>query len=104
MCVGVPMQVVEMRGATAVCAARSGMCEIDMCLVGNVDPGCWVMTFLGAAREIIDEATARRAADALQAVEMAARGEAGFEHLFADLIDREPQLPDFLRPPAEPKT
>jgi hypothetical protein len=28
---------------------------------------------------------------------MVQRGEAGFEHLFADLIDREPQLPDHLR-------
>ena len=37
------------------------------------------------------------AADALEALEMAMRGESDFEHLFADLIDREPQLPEHLR-------
>ena len=35
--------------------------------------------------------------DALKALDMALRGETDFDHLFADLIDREPQLPEHLR-------
>jgi len=56
------------------------------------------MVFLGAAREVISEEVARQSADAIAALEMVMRGEGGFEHLFADLIGREPELPDFLRP------
>ncbi|QKV17313.1 HypC/HybG/HupF family hydrogenase formation chaperone [Oricola thermophila] len=98
MCVGIPMQVIEVDGSRALCRARDGEHAIDMSLVGTVEAGTWVMTFLGAARETISEETARQSADALAALEMVMRGDVGFEHLFADLIDREPELPEFLRP------
>ena len=98
MCIGIPMQVVETDGATALCRDASGKQEkVDVTLVGEVTEGTWLMTFLGAAREVMDETSAQRASDALKALGMALRGEAGFEHLFADLIDREPQLPEHLR-------
>lgn len=98
MCIGTPMQVVEARGGQALCRARDGDHLVDMSLVGAVGEGGWVMVFLGAARETITEEAARRSADAIEALQMVMRGEGGFEHLFADLIDREPELPEFLRP------
>ena len=55
------------------------------------------MVFLGAAREIISDETARVTSDALAALELAMRGETDIDHLFADLVDREPELPDHLR-------
>ncbi|MCB1477479.1 MAG: HypC/HybG/HupF family hydrogenase formation chaperone [Tepidamorphaceae bacterium] len=98
MCIGIPMQVIETDGATALCEDAQGHRErIDIALIGEVAEGAWLMTFLGAAREVMDETSAQRASDALKALGMALRGEAGFEHLFADLIDREPQLPEHLR-------
>lgn len=104
MCVGIPMQVIEADFGEALCQARDGRHRIDTRLVGNPTPGAWVMVFLGAAREVISAERAAQAADALEALAMVQRGEAGFEHLFADLIDREPQLPDHLhRPPEEDK-
>ena len=104
MCVGIPMQVIEVGQGRALCRARDGDHMIDMSLVGAVEPGTWVMVFLGAARETITEEAARQSADALAALEMAMRGEGGFEHLFADLIDREPELPDHLRPKTQGNT
>jgi len=100
MCLGIPMQVVEPGEGRALCRARGGDQVIDMSLVGEIPEGAWIMAFLGAAREVISEETARRSADAIEALEMAMRGESGFDHLFADLIDREPELPEFLRPAA----
>lgn len=96
MCVGVPMQVIETGPGWALCRASDGEHRIDTGLVGEPRPGAWLMTFLGAAREEISEETARQTADALEALRRAMRGES-FEHLFQDLIDREPQLPEHLR-------
>jgi len=36
-------------------------------------------------------------ADALEAMRLAMQGETQFDHLFADLAGREPQLPEFLK-------
>ncbi len=98
MCIGVPMQVTSVGSGQALCRARNGEHAIDMSLVGDQPEGTWVMVFLGAAREVISEETAHRSANAIEALEMVMHGESGFEHLFADLIDREPELPEFLRP------
>lgn len=96
MCVGVPMQVIEAGPGWALCRARDGEHRIDTALVGEVAPGAWLMTFLGAAREEISDEAARQTADALEALQLAMRGER-FEHLFKDLIEREPELPEHLR-------
>lgn len=98
MCLGIPMQVIAVSGLSARCRGRGNEQDVDLSLVGDVPPGTWLMVFLGSAREIITETTAQRSADALEALEMAMRGETDFDHLFADLIDREPCLPEFLRP------
>lgn len=98
MCIGMPMQVIAVDGLVARCAGRQGEEAVDIALVANAQPGDWVMVFLGAAREPMSAEAARASLDALEALDMAMRGETGFDHLFADLIGREPQLPDHLKP------
>lgn len=100
MCVGIPMLVIEPGEGVAICRRGGEDHRIDTRLVGEVEAGEWLMVFLGAARERMSEEAAHRTADALRALEMAVRGETGFDHLFADLIGREPQLPEHLRQPA----
>lgn len=97
MCIGVPMQVMAIDGFTASCAARDGVHAIDMSLASHAQPGDWVMVFLGAAREVISPEVAGATLDALDALELAMRGETSLDHLFADLVGREPELPEHLR-------
>lgn len=99
MCIGIPMQVIEQGPFLARCRARDGDHMVDMSLVGSVPEGGWVMTFLGAAREVIDAATAARSADAIEALARVMSGDTDIDHLFSDLINREPSLTDFLQSP-----
>jgi len=98
------MQVIRMEGSTALCEGRDGVERIDTMLIGPLQPGQWILSFLGAAREVIDAERAAQVADALTALESILHGDAGNEALiqagFADLVGREPQLPEFLRPAA----
>ncbi|MFZ2168743.1 MAG: HypC/HybG/HupF family hydrogenase formation chaperone [Methylococcaceae bacterium] len=97
MCIGLPMQVVEPRGESALCMYRGEQTLVDMMLVGEQPSGTWLLVFLHAAREVISEQKARQIADALEAMSLAMQGETQFDHLFADLVGREPQLPEFLK-------
>ena len=101
MCVGEPMQILAAAGAHARCRDRHGRtCEIDLLLTGPQPAGTWLLTFLGAAREVIDAERAGAVARALDALDALARGEpADLDAAFADLLERTPQLPDFLRGP-----
>ena len=95
------MRVLESPGfGWAVCDCEGEARRIDMRLVGEQPPGTWVLVFIDAAREVIDELRAQRVRDALKALDAAMSGQP-FEHLFADLIGREPELPDFLRKPKQ---
>lgn len=102
MCLGIPMQVLEIEGVFAWCDGRHGRRRINTMLLDDVVPGQWLLTFLDAAREAIDAERARTIDAALDALEMVAAGDANFERCFADLIDREPQLPDHLRKDKSP--
>ncbi|MCQ8116377.1 HypC/HybG/HupF family hydrogenase formation chaperone [Methylomonas rosea] len=97
MCIGIPMQVIEPRGDLALCEYRGQTTLIDMMLVGEQVAGTWLLVFLDAAREVISAERAAQIADALEAMRLAMQGETNFDHLFADLVDREPELPEFLR-------
>jgi len=97
MCIGIPMQIIEPRGDTALCEYRGQATLIDMMLVGEQAAGTWLLVFLDAAREVISAERAAQIADALEAMRLAMQGETNFDHLFADLVDREPELPEFLR-------
>ncbi|HXY59300.1 MAG TPA: HypC/HybG/HupF family hydrogenase formation chaperone [Methylocystis sp.] len=95
MCIGFPMTVVEDIGAEALCERRGERERISMLLVGPQPKGTKVLAHLGAAVRVLGDLEAQQIDDALDAVEAALRGE-NVDHLFADLIDRVPQLPEFL--------
>ncbi|MCJ2182802.1 HypC/HybG/HupF family hydrogenase formation chaperone [Novosphingobium sp. 1949] len=99
MCLGVPVRVLAIEGpGHALCEDRGTQVLIDTLLVGEVAVGDWLMTFLGAAREKMDEEAARRSLAALTALEAIMNGqEADIAAAFPDLVDREPQLPPHLR-------
>lgn len=106
MCVGIPMVVREADGHSAICESLVNGCgetvRIDMSLVGPQPPGSFLLTFLGAAREVMTQEDAHRTADAVSAL-MAVMSDGhvpDIDSLFPDLADREPQLPDHLKPAA----
>ena len=97
MCIGIPMQVVEPRDGFAVCRSQDELHRIDTLLVGEQPAGTWLLTFLGSAREVLTPRDAAQILDALQAVQLALQGDGNVDHLFQDLVDREPELPGHLR-------
>lgn len=97
MCIGIPMQVIETGEGYAWCESMGERRRIDTLLVGDQPVGTWLLTFLGSAREVLDATDAARITAAVQAVNLVMQGETGIDHLFSDLLDREPQLPDFVR-------
>ena len=96
MCIGVPMRIVEVLGATAVGERRGERVRLDTLLIEPPQCGDFVLTFQGRAIRLLaaDEAAAIDAA--LDALQLAVFDEAAFAALFPDL-DREPQLPPHLR-------
>jgi hydrogenase assembly chaperone HypC/HupF len=108
MCIGVPMQIESGDGIAAVAVSRDadGSVErhtLDMLIVGTQPPGTWVLAFHGAARRVLDPLEARQIVDALAALALALDADPstrvdGIDALFADLVDRPPQLPEHLRP------
>jgi hydrogenase expression/formation protein HypC len=97
MCVGVPMTVIGVGAHEAICEVDGERRTISTLLIrGEIRVGDHLLTHAGAAVRVIDAEEARLIADALRAVMAAAQGRP-FDHLIADLIDREPPLPDHLR-------
>jgi hydrogenase expression/formation protein HypC len=100
MCIGIPMRVERLEPHRAWCEGRHGEGWIDLSLVGPQPRGTWLLTFLGAAREVLTEESAAQTAGALDGLAAALAGDsAGIDAAFADLVDRTPQLPDHLRSP-----
>lgn len=97
MCLGIPMRVLGFNGDYAVCERDSEQHLIDMQLVGKPDIGAWVLVFLDTAREIISPEHAALIQDALKALTLTLQGDTNIDYLFADLVNREPQLPDHLK-------
>lgn len=104
MCLGIPMQVTKVEDSMfARCDGRNGSQRINTMLIEEVKVGDWLLTFLDSARELIDAERAEMINAALNALERVAAGQSDLDDCFADLIGREPQLPDFLRPDFEKK-
>jgi hydrogenase expression/formation protein HypC len=97
MCIGIPMQVVEPGAETAVCAGRGARERINCLLVGEQPPGTWVLTFQGTALRVLDADEAALTNDALDALSAVLAGGTDVRAHFADLVDREPELPAHLR-------
>ena len=100
MCIGIPMVVRESNEQAALCERRGAMRQVSMLLVGAVPAGTLVLVHVDSAVRVLDPEEARQIDDALDGVALAMAG-LPFEHLFADLIDREPELPAFLRGAAD---
>ena len=93
MCLGIPMQIVE---ADGIVGRGGDGTLIDLSLTGPVAPGTWVLTFLGAAREVLEEDEAMKITAALDGLRaLMAGGDLGAA--FADLEARTPELPPHLR-------
>jgi hydrogenase expression/formation protein HypC len=97
MCVGIPMQVLEIDGPCASCEGRGERLSVDIRLVDVPAPGDWLLVFHGVAREALSEQRARDITSALDALDAALAGETDFDRHFADLVNREPELPEHLR-------
>jgi hydrogenase assembly chaperone HypC/HupF len=97
MCIGVPLRVVESHGQLAWCEADGHREQLDMLLVGEQPVGTWVLAFLGAARQVLDEDEAGQARAARAALAAVLRGEGQVDDFFADLVQRTPELPAHLR-------
>jgi hydrogenase expression/formation protein HypC len=96
MCLGVPMRIVEGDELSALCVRGDESRRVSMMLVGPQPVGTVVLVHIDTAIRVLDALEAQQIDDALKGLEAAMRGES-FESLFADLIDREPQLPEHLR-------
>ena len=96
MCVGIPMKILSVDGLLAQATDGSRTETIDLALTGSLDPGTWVLGFLGSAREVISEDEAAKIRDALDGLASVMAGQ-GAGDAFADLEARGPQLPPHLQ-------
>lgn len=96
MCLGVPMTVIDDGPFTALCGRGEERRPVSMLLVGSQPPGTRVLVHIDTAVRVLDAEEAEAIDRALEGLSAALDGRA-FDHLFADLIDREPQLPDHLK-------
>lgn len=98
MCLGIPMQVIESQGFTALCEGRGRREQVNLLLVGEVAPGQWLHVALGTARELLDAEQAAQIDAGLDALAAMEAGATDFDRHFADLVGREPTLPPGLIP------
>jgi hydrogenase expression/formation protein HypC len=90
------MQIVESDDMTALCARGDESRRVSMLLLGAQPVGSFVLVHIDTAVRVLEPDEAGLIEQALQGLAAALRGENIDAH-FADLIDREPQLPEHLR-------
>lgn len=96
MCLGLPMTVIDADDFSALCEWQGEQRRVSTLLVGRQTAGARLLVHVDSAVRVLDDAEAEAIGRALAGLAAAAEGNA-FEHLFADLIDREPELPEHLR-------
>ena len=101
MCVGVPMLVTDILASGAArClpyGEAGGQHTVEASLLDTPPAaGDWLLVHVDVAIRALAQTEAKQIGDALKAVSAAAAGQP-FEHLLADLIEREPELPPHLR-------
>jgi hydrogenase expression/formation protein HypC len=97
MCIGQPLQVLEVAGSHALCGADGHRERLDMALTGPQAVGTWVLAFQGTARQVLDETSAAQARAGRQALAAVQAGASNVDDFFADLVGRTPELPPHLR-------
>ena len=96
MCLGLPMTIIETDGMSALCEYRNERRRVSVMLLSEPPVGAKVLVYIDTAMRILDEEEARQIADALDGLDAALNGE-DCDRFFADLLNREPQLPEHLR-------
>jgi hydrogenase expression/formation protein HypC len=96
MCLGVPMRIIESDEMTALCQRGEEQRRVSLLLLGPQPVGTQVLIHIDTAVRVLDADEAALIDQALDGLAAAMRGE-DFRSAFADLIDREPQLPEYLR-------
>ena len=96
MCVGLPLCIRSIDGIAATATNGQETELIDLSLAPEARPGYWVLTFLGAAREIISADEAHKITAALNGLRAVMQG-GGPGDAFADLEAAGPQLPPHLQ-------
>jgi hydrogenase expression/formation protein HypC len=98
MCIGVPVRVLHADEQIAECEGPEGPLRLDNMLVGAVPAGTWLLSYQGRALRTMTGDEAARTQMALDALALAMSGTAGsFDAFFADLVDRDPPLPEHLK-------
>ncbi len=97
MCIGIPMRIVSADGNAAICTGRGRRERVDLALVGGLAAGTWILAYQGSALRALSPDEAARTDAALDALEATLAGAGNVDAYFADLVDREPQLPAHLR-------
>jgi hydrogenase expression/formation protein HypC len=97
MCLGVPMAVVSATPGEALCEVDGSLRVVSTMLIdGAVATGDLLLIHADTAIRRLDAEEARLISNALRAVLAASAGQA-YDHLIADLVDREPPLPEHLK-------
>ena len=96
MCLGLPMTVIETDGMSALCEFRGEQRRVSVLLLANPPVGAHVLVYIDTAIRFLDVEEARLIGAAIDGLGAALDGE-NCDRFFADLIDREPQLPAHLR-------
>jgi len=96
MCLGIPMRIVASDEFSAQCEYGDALRTISLVLVGPQAPGTWLLTHLDSAVRVITHEEARLIQSALAGLARAREGH-DIDAYFADLVGREPTLPEHLR-------
>jgi hydrogenase expression/formation protein HypC len=89
------MRIVACHGTAATALDGHAAHAIDLSLTGPQLPGTWVLTFLGAAREVLSEGEAERIRAAIGPLRLIVAGGVPGD-AFADIEERGPQQPPNL--------
>lgn len=96
MCVGIPMQILSIDGIAGHVTNGKHHEVIDLSLTPDAQAGDWILTFLGAAREVLSEDEAQKITAALGGLQSLMQGGA-LGDAFADLEETGPRLPAHLQ-------
>lgn len=85
MCLGIPMQIIEIEGAFAWCEGRGRRERLNVLLLEEALPGEWVYAVLGQAREKLTIARVDEINLALDGLAAALQGETNLDAYFPGL-------------------
>jgi len=91
------MQLLAQGAGRVPCEGRGRRETLDLMLVGDQPGGTWVLAFRGVAMRVMSAAEAGETNAALDALEAVLAGASNVDAHFADLVDREPALPEHLK-------